>query len=74
MSGARPRKSLRCVALACVVFAGVAFGERDAQAQGRDGLLNGVAVGAIGAGIGLDVDALLHRVAIVPWFGTTGGA
>ena len=44
---------------ACIVIAALSIGERDAQAhaQGRDALLNG----AIGAGVGLGVDALLSR-------------
>lgn len=88
--------------LACVVLASVVLGGRDAQAQGRDPLLNGTVIGAavgaasgvalthavrdsdlgftqyaygalifgaMGAGAGLGIDALLYRSATVP--GTT---
>jgi hypothetical protein len=82
-----------------VVFAALALGERRADAQSRDALLNGALIGAaagagigvafthavrdsdlvfsqyargglvfgaIGAGVGLGVDALLHRAAPGP--------
>lgn len=85
--------------LACVVFAALALGERQAHAQGRDPLLNGTVIGAavgagagvafthavrdsdlgfgqyaygalvfgaVGAGVGLGVDALLNRASPGP--------
>jgi hypothetical protein len=46
--------------LACVLFLAVTFGERQAYAQGRDGVLNGAVIGAaVGAGIGV---AFTHAV------------
>jgi hypothetical protein len=47
-------------ALACVVFATLPFGQRQAHAQSRDPLLNGAVIGAaVGAGTGV---ALTHAV------------
>jgi hypothetical protein len=46
--------------IACVVFAVLALGERQAHAQARDGLLNGAVIGAaVGAGVGV---AFTHAV------------
>ena len=46
--------------LACVVFAALAFSERQAHAQRRDALLNGAVIGAaVGAGAGV---AFSHAV------------
>jgi hypothetical protein len=51
---------LRTVGLACVVFASLVIGERQAFAQGRDSLLNGAVIGAaVGAGAGV---AFTHAV------------
>jgi hypothetical protein len=48
------------VVLACLVFAALALGERQACAQGRDALLNGAIIGAaVGAGVGV---AFTHAV------------
>ena len=50
-----------CFTVACVVFATLALGGRQAQAQGRDSLLNGTLIGAaVGAGAGV----ILTRAAI----------
>ena len=81
-----PKSRAHRFALACVVFATLAFGDRQACAQARDSLLNGAGTGvalthavrdsdltfgqyaygalifgAIGAGVGVGVDALLSR-------------
>jgi hypothetical protein len=43
-----------CFTVACVVFALLAPGERQAHAQGRDSLMNGTLIGAaVGAGAGV---------------------
>ena len=97
-TGALPSCS-RGFVMACVFVAVFTFGERPASAQGRDGLLNGAAIGAavgggvgvafthavrdsdlgfgqyaygalvfgaIGAGVGVGIDALLNRAAPIP--------
>ena len=49
-----------CFVLACVVFAALGLGERQAHAQSRDPLLNGAVIGAaVGAGLGV---AFTHAV------------
>lgn len=46
--------------LVCAVFSLLTLGVRPAQAQGRDGLLNGAVIGAaVGAGVGV---AFTHAV------------
>jgi hypothetical protein len=46
--------------LVCLVFVALTFGERPAQAQGRDSLLNGTLIGAaVGGGTGV---AFTHAV------------
>lgn len=60
MTTARPSRARR-LALACVIAAATfMLGERQACAQGRDGLLNGALIGAaVGAGAGV---AFTHAV------------
>jgi hypothetical protein len=51
---------MRTITLTCLVAAVLTLGVRPAQAQGRDGLLNGAIIGgAIGAGAGV---AFTHAV------------
>jgi hypothetical protein len=55
-----PLSGLHRVVLACVVFASLVMGERQALAQARDGVLNGAVIGAaVGAGVGV---AFTHAV------------
>jgi hypothetical protein len=55
-----PKSRAHRFALACVVFATLAFDDRQACAQARDSLLNGAVIGAVvGAGTGV---ALTHAV------------
>jgi hypothetical protein len=53
------RTGARCFVLACTLFAAFALGEPPAHSQGRDGLLNGPVIGAVGAGAGV---AFTHAV------------
>ena len=91
----------RGFALACALLAVLSFSAREVEAQGRDSLLNGAAIGAVvgagvgvafthavrdsdlvfsqyargalifgalGAGIGLGIDALLNRTSPAPGY------
>jgi hypothetical protein len=50
-----------CFVLACIVFAALALGERQAHAQARDPLLNGAVIGAVvGAGTGVAFTHAVH--------------
>ena len=49
-----PRSGAHHVVLVYILLVGLALGERQAHAQGRDGLLNGAIIGAaVGAGVGV---------------------